>query len=418
MRNSGFFWINAGIMLLLDIYVYQAIKVVLPDQSRTWRSVIIIAYWTIYIASVALVLSIPISRFDAWPKFIRTYLFAVVVGIFLSKLMASLFFAIDDVRRGGVWLAKQFSPQKIVSAEAGMQGGISRSAFLSWAGLLVGGGLFSTLMYGFNNKYRYQVNRLRLKFDNLPAGFSGLKIVHISDIHAGSFTDKSAVQKGVDKILKEKPDLILFTGDLVNDRASEMTEYMEIFSQLRAPMGVYSVLGNHDYGDYVIWESAEAKRDNLERLKEVHRELGWRLLMNEHVMLERGNDRIALLGIENWSGKGNFGRYGKMEAAYPGTESAPFKILMSHDPSHWDAEVRVKYPDIDLMLSGHTHGMQFGLEVPGFKWSPVQYFYKQWAGLYKEGKQKLYVNRGYGFLGYPGRVGILPEITVLELQSA
>ncbi len=193
---------------------------------------------------------------------------------------------------------------------------------------------------------------------------------------------------------------------------------MEIFSQLRAPMGVYSVLGNHDYGDYVIWESAEAKRDNLERLKEVHRELGWRLLMNEHVMLERGNDRIALLGIENWSGKGNFGRYGKMEAAYPGTESAPFKILMSHDPSHWDAEVRVKYPDIDLMLSGHTHGMQFGLEVPGFKWSPVQYFYKQWAGLYKEGKQKLYVNRGYGFLGYPGRVGILPEITVLELQSA
>jgi hypothetical protein len=227
--------------------------------------------------------------------------------------------------------------------------------------------------------------------------------------------DKEAVENGVKKILKEKPDIILFTGDLVNDRASEMTDYMDVFNRLHAPMGVFSTLGNHDYGDYVVWESQEAKRSNLERLKEVHKELGWRLLMNEHVVLEKGNERIALLGIENWSGKGNFGRYGKMDQAYPGTEQYPFKILMSHDPSHWDAEVRTKYADIDLTLSGHTHGMQFGLEFPGFKWSPVQYMYKQWAGLYEAGKQKLYVNRGYGFIGYPGRVGILPEITVIEL---
>jgi predicted MPP superfamily phosphohydrolase len=377
---------------------------------------IIISYWVISVLSLALILLLPYTKFETWPKLLRTYLFAAVVGLFFSKIIASLFFAVDDIRRGSVWLANKFSSKAVATTVAA--DGISRSAFLSWAGLIMGGGLFSTLMYGFNNKYRYQVNRLRLKFDTLPESFKGLKIVHISDIHSGSFTDKNAVQKGIDKILKEKPDLILFTGDLVNDRASEMTEYMEVFSQLKAPMGVYSVLGNHDYGDYVAWESREAKKENLERLKEVHRELGWRLLMNEHVVLEKEADKIALLGIENWSGKGNFGRYGKMELAHPGTENYPFKILMSHDPSHWDAEVRKTYPDIDLMLSGHTHGMQFGLEVPGFKWSPVQYFYKQWAGLYETDKQKLYVNRGYGFIGYPGRVGILPEISVIELGKA
>jgi uncharacterized protein len=210
--------------------------------------------------------------------------------------------------------------------------------------------------------------------------------------------------------------MILFTGDLVNDRATEMTDYIDVFSKLNAPLGVYSTLGNHDYGDYVKWESHSAKQENLEQLKQVHKQMGWRLLMNEHVVLEKGNDRIALLGIENWSAKGNFGKYGKMEDAYPGSEQYPFKILMSHDPSHWDAEVTQKYGDIDLTLAGHTHGMQFGVELPGFRWSPVQYMYKRWAGLYESGDQKLYVNRGYGFIGYPGRVGILPEITVIELS--
>lgn len=417
MRNSGFIWVIAAIMVMLDIYVYQVIKSVLPASSPRLRMAIIITYWVISVVSIALIVLLPYTKFETWPKLLRTYLFAAVVGLFFSKIIASLFFAIDDIRRGSVWLASRFS-NKAVTTTVEESGRINRSAFLSWAGLIMGGGLFGTLMYGFNNKYRYQVSRLRLNFQNLPESFKGMKIVHISDIHSGSFTDKHAVQRGIDKILKEKPDIILFTGDLVNDRASEMSEYMEIFSQLKAPMGVYSVLGNHDYGDYVAWESREAKIANLERLKEVHKELGWRLLMNEHVVLEKDAGKIALLGIENWSGKGNFGRYGKMELAHPGTEEIPFKILMSHDPSHWDAEVRKVYPDIDLMLSGHTHGMQFGLEVPGFKWSPVQYFYKQWAGLYETDKQKLYVNRGYGFIGYPGRVGILPEISVLELGKA
>jgi len=224
------------------------------------------------------------------------------------------------------------------------------------------------------------------------------------------------VEHGVRKVLEQQPDIILFSGDLVNDRATEMQEYMDIFRELKAPMGVFSTFGNHDYGDYASWpQNGISKQQNLINLARVHADLGWKLLMNEHVVLERDGQQIALLGIENWSAKARFPKYGKMAEAYKDTQQYPFKILMSHDPSHWDAEVRPKYPDVDLTLSGHTHGMQFGVEIPGFKWSPVQYVYKQWAGLYEEGKQKLYVNRGFGFIGYPGRVGILPEITLIEL---
>jgi predicted MPP superfamily phosphohydrolase len=242
-----------------------------------------------------------------------------------------------------------------------------------------------------------------------------LKIIQLSDIHVGSLSNPAAVGRGIDRILAEQPDLILFTGDLVNNLASEVGDYQAVFGRLKAPMGVFSVLGNHDYGDYAGWESAEAKKANLDRLKQIQKEMGWRLLMNEHVLLEKGGEQIALLGIENWSAKARFPKYGQMDLAYPGTQHIPFKILMSHDPSHWDAEVRPRYPDIDLMLSGHTHGMQFGFELPGLRWSPVRFLYKQWAGLYEEGRQRLYVNRGYGFIGYPGRFGILPEITVIEL---
>jgi len=412
MRNSGFIFFLLGLMALLDIYVFQVLQVILPASSKA-RLAIIIGYWVISVSAMLYVFSMPYINHDNWPRWVVTYTRAIVFGLILSKLLASLFFAVDDIRRAGTWVIGKMVQKPAEVAQSGA--GISRSVFLSWLGLAVGGTVFSTLVYGFGNKYRYHVNRLRMSFKNLPAGFKGMRIVHISDIHSGSFTDKEAVEKGIKKILKEKPDMILFTGDLVNDRASEMKDYMDVFSKLKAPMGVYSTLGNHDYGDYVRWESVEAKKENLEQLKLVHKNMGWRLLMNEHVVLEKGGDRIALLGIENWSAKGNFGRYGKMEEAYPGSEQHPFKILMSHDPSHWDAEVRTKYGDIDLTLAGHTHGMQFGLELPGFKWSPVQYMYKQWAGLYEAGEQKLYVNRGYGFIGYPGRIGILPEITVIEL---
>ncbi len=415
MRNSPFWWILIGSMVLLDFYVFQAVKVVTtPAGSRT-RMIIHYGYWILSLGAILTLLILPYLHFDHQARMARSTVFAIIAGIFFAKVLAAVFFLIDDIRRGIQWVAGKlfFSNTEGETLQQGEK--ISRSIFLSWTGMLVGGGLFGSLVYGFGNKYKYQLKRMSLAFDNLPASFKGLKIVHISDIHSGSFTDKKAVQHGIEKIMKEKPDIILFTGDLVNNTADEMEDYMDVFNQLNAPMGVYSTLGNHDYGDYVKWENPEEKIANLNRLKKVHAELGWRLLMNEHVSLQKGDDTIALLGIENWSSKASFPKYGDMKKAHTGTDVYPFKILMSHDPSHWDAEVRKSYTDVDLMLSGHTHGMQFGVELPGFKWSPVQYVYRQWAGLYEEGKQKLYVNRGFGFIGYPGRVGILPEITVLEL---
>lgn len=415
MRNSGFLWVIVGIMLVLDIYIFQIVKWIVPFSWPRLRLAISVLYWLLSVSVIVILIALPYINYESWPKPIRTYVFAIIVGLFFSKLIASMFFAMDDIRRGATWIiGKLFSNPSVPVSET--TEGITRSAFLSWLGMAVGGGLFGTLVYGFSNKYRYQVKRIPLSFKNLPSSFRGMKIVHISDIHSGSFMDRKAVMKGVEKILKQKPDLILFTGDLVNDRAIEMTDYIDVFSHLKAPMGVYSILGNHDYGDYVRWESAEIKKANLQNLKEVHGKLGWRLLMNEHIVLERNSEKIALLGIENWSAKGNFPKYGRLHEAHAGTEQYPFKILMSHDPSHWDGEVRIQYQDIDLMLSGHTHGMQFGVELPGFRWSPVQYMYKQWAGLYQNENQKLYVNRGFGFIGYPGRVGILPEITVIELS--
>lgn len=218
-------------------------------------------------------------------------------------------------------------------------------------------------------------------------------------------------------LLKEKPDLALFTGDLVNDRAEEVKDYIEIFGKVKAPLGVYSVLGNHDYGEYVNWGSLDAKRQNLQNLMKAHGTMGWRLLLDEHVPIQVDGEEIGLIGIQNW-GMGGFPKYGNLAKAHQGTEKYPVKLLLSHDPSHWNAQVTSQYKDIDVAFAGHTHGMQFGVEIGGFQWSPVQYRYKQWGGLYEQDHQYLYVNRGFGYIGYPGRVGILPEITIVELVKA
>jgi len=401
-------------MLLLDLYVFQAVKLVSHDLPQKIKLIIYGLYWSVSVVAALLLALMPYISYDSWPRAVRTYLFATIVGLFFAKIIAVVFFMLDDVRRGIQWASSKLFFQNTEGESIGSER-ISRSVFLSWVGLASGGGLFTTLVYGFSNKYNYDLKKIKLTFNNLPSAFKGLRIIHISDIHSGSFTNKKGVERGVQLIMKQRPDLVLFTGDLVNDRASEMQDYMEVFRRIEAPLGVYSTLGNHDYGDYIAWESREAKKENLEHLKGVHKQLGWRLLMNENVALERDGQEISLVGIENWSAKGSFPKYGKMAEAYAGTDKYPFKILMSHDPSHWEAEVIPKYPGIDLMLAGHTHGMQFGVEIPGFRWSPVQYVYKQWAGLYEEGNQKLYVNRGFGFIGYPGRVGILPEITLIEL---
>ncbi|MFN4008203.1 MAG: metallophosphoesterase [Chitinophagaceae bacterium] len=416
MRNTFSFFIVAALMLTLDLYVFQAVKSVTASSHERTRFWIHNGYWTISIVAIVLIAAFPFIQVLNTNKFIRNYFIAILFGLFIAKLIAGIVFLIDDLRRGATWAALRLSSS--VSSTPWESVTISRSQFLNWLGLSLGTTLFGVLLWGFRNKYRYHVNPVKLDYSNLPQGFHGLKVVHISDIHSGSFQNSKAVAHGIDLIMQQKPDLILFTGDLVNDRADEMNEYKAIFSRLQAPLGVYSTLGNHDYGDYVQWPTTEAKAANLAKLKAIHAEMGWRLLMNEHVVLERNGDKIALLGIENWGAKGRFPKYGKMNEAYAGTEDIPFKILMSHDPSHWDAQVLTQYPDINLTLSGHTHGMQFGLENPYFKWSPVQWMYKQWAGLYEATpSQKLYVNRGFGFIGYPGRVGILPEITVLEFTK-
>ncbi|TAH00907.1 MAG: metallophosphoesterase [Sphingobacteriales bacterium] len=400
------------ILILLDVYIFQILRFVLQSSSPRVRLISFVAFWTVSAISVSIILFGNFFRIESWPPMLRNYIFAILIGIFISKVIAGVFFMVDDVRRVVQWVGVKAYDQW-ASAGPLPERNISRSAFLSWLGIGLGTTMFGTLLYGFSNKYRYQVNNIDLNFDTLPESFKGLRIVHISDIHSGSFTNKEAVEKGVQKILDAKPDLILFTGDLVNDAAEEMNEYKEVFAKLTAPLGVYSTLGNHDYGDYKSWPSEADKVANLNQLKTIHAEMGWKLLMNEHVMLEREGHRIAVIGIENWGAKG-FVQHGRLDLAYAGSEQVPFKILMSHDPSHWDAQVK-QYNDIHLTLSGHTHGMQFGVEIPGLRWSPIKYFYKQWAGLYEDGAQKLYVNRGFGFIGYPGRVGIMPEITVINL---
>ena len=414
MRNSGFVWIVAFIMAAIDLYVFQVVKMLSSSSSQKTKTVIFTAYWTLSVAIIIFFMLLPLLNTDRWPKNLRNYIFVTIIGLFFAKVLASVFFLVDDLRRLIQWaVAKIFF--RNTEGESEVSEGISRSVFLSWLGIGIGGTLITSLVYGFSNKYKYQIKHIPLTYSNLPPAFKGLKIVQISDVHSGSFDNKKAVERGVQKILDLQPDLILFTGDLINDRATEMYGYEEVFAKLKAPLGVFSTLGNHDYGDYVKWPTEEARNQNIEDLKKIQAGMGWRLLMNEHVVLEKNGQEIALIGIENWSAKARFPKHGKMWEAYPGAEKYPFKILMSHDPSHWDAEIRPKYGDIDLTLAGHTHGMQFGIEIPGFRWSPVKYVYDEWAGLYESGKQKLYVNRGFGFIGYPGRVGILPEITLIEL---
>ena len=416
MRNGPFWWILIAIMVLIDLYVFFSVRGLFVTGSKS-RGIYTIAYWLFSAIALVVILLLPYFQFGEQHKLLKSTLFVLIFAFFMAKLVAALFFFIDDLRRSVQWIAgKLFSANNEISEIAGATGDtISRSSFLTWLGIVSGGTLFTSFIYGLSNKYNYQVKNIKIPFAHLPASFKGLKIVQISDIHTGSFTNFNAVNRGIDMILDQNPDLILFTGDLVNNKSEEVGEYRKAFSRLTAPMGVYSILGNHDYGDYAQWPDAATKEANLDRLKKIHADMGWRLLLDEHLPLQRGADTIGLIGVQNISGRGRFHSYGNLSRAMQGAESYPFKILMSHDPSHWDTEVSTKYTNIDLTLSGHTHGMQFGVEIPGLRWSPVQYVYKHWAGLYEEAHQKLYVNRGFGFIGYPGRVGILPEITVIEL---
>ena len=294
----------------------------------------------------------------------------------------------------------------------------SRRKFVSTLGWGLAAIPFASILYSiFKGKYNYKVWKYTLYFDNLPKAFDGYRITQISDIHCGSFDNYEKIRYGVDLINSQKSDVILFTGDLVNNLANEVHNWKSLFATLQAPDGVFSIMGNHDYGDYSSWETPEAKQQNLEHLFQLQKQMGWQLLLNEHCYLERNGEKIALIGVENW-GHGRFSKYGDLNKAMEGINTEDFKILMSHDPTHWQEVVLPENKDIQLTLSGHTHGMQCGIEIPGWlKWSPSQYIYKYWGGMYEEGGKYLNVNRGFGYHAFPGRLGVWPEITVIELKT-
>ncbi|MCS6935297.1 MAG: metallophosphoesterase [Chitinophagales bacterium] len=393
--------------MLLEYYGWQLVKHSAPVSH--YRQV----RWGYWLFTLALYLMFFLYRqllYRFVPHGWSVYFPMLFLLVFVVKLVSVFFLLPEDAVR----LAR-YTVKKVTGQDAQV---VSRSRFLSRVAAAVAAIPVVTLMYGMLvNAYNYRFHRVALRFPNLPEAFEGFTIIQISDIHSGSFTQTEPIANVIAQINRIRADLIVFTGDLVNNVASEMESFIPLFSQLRAAHGVYSITGNHDYGDYVGWNSAQEKQMNFERFKNIHKELGWDLLMNEHRILEKDGGRIAILGVENW-GTGRWTRYGKLDKAYQGTENIPFKILLTHNPQHWDAQVRPLYPDIDLTLSGHTHGAQMGVEEKWLRWSPAQYVYKQWAGLYREGTQYLYVNRGFGFLFYPGRVGILPEVTVITLHKA
>lgn len=405
------------LLLLVDWYFYQAIITVLKESSAFRKSASAYIYWGFTIFTFLLFLTPSFISLADWPKYIRVYLFALVIMVAVSKIIGSLFLATDDIIRLFRWVGSYFTTKTEIVVENAHS--ISRLKFLSQIALGMTALPLAGFIYGMvRGAFDYKVHPIKVTLPNLPSSFNGLKIIQISDIHSGSFVSTAHLEEAVKIIEREKPDLIFFTGDLVNDRASETDLYIEVLSKIKAPLGVFSTLGNHDYGDYVSWGSPEAKAENLNNLKNVHAQVGWKLLMNEHIPIKIGEDEIAIIGIENWGGSFHFPKYGDLKKAHSGTEKYPVKLLLSHDPSHWDLQVKEDYKDIDITFSGHTHGGQFGIEIPGFRWSPSQYAYKQWAGLYSHQDQHLYVNRGLGFLGYPGRVGISPEITVMELYNS
>lgn len=399
------------LMLVIDYYIEHASR---PIRARwTKRNQRLFTYfwwgWTALLL-VGVFGSILLNARLA----IRSVLLVAFFITFVSKLVYLPFLFLDEIRRVFIWLFRKARP----AAEPVPGDRISRSEFLVKAGIAVAAIPLSSLSWGIvSGAYDYQLVRRKLFLRDLPRAFEGMKIAQISDVHSGSFYDRKAVLGGIEMILGQKPDMIFFTGDLVNNIASEMKDYQDLFSKLKAPLGTYSVLGNHDYGEYHFGKGpSAAKAKNLQDLIGTHKRMGWDLLMNENRRIRVGGEEIGVLGIENW-GTGRFPKFGRLDEAVKDTDDLPVRLLLSHDPSHWRAQVLKEFPQIDAMFSGHTHGMQFGVKTEEFQWSPVQYVYDEWAGLYRENGQQLYVNVGYGFLGYPGRVGILPEITIFELKQ-
>ncbi len=399
--------IASALIFILEFYAFQAIKTLTKNRIIKW--VWLLIGIGVYLNFLYVIFTTPRSAG-------QTKEFQMAAGMMITILIPKVFILIilfgEDVVR---WIQKLVSwigngPTKPLAG---------RRKFISQLAMGLAAIPFASFLYGIiQGRYNYKVLKYQLSFDDLPDAFDGFTITQISDIHSGSFTNKEKIQYGVDMINEQNSDLLLFTGDIVNNKAKEMDNWIEMFGALNAPYGKYSVLGNHDYGDYTSWPSDEAKRENFQAVKELHPKMGFELLCNESRHIEKDGQKIALVGVENW-GKGGFQKKGDLQKATVGVQKEDFKVLMSHDPSHWDAQVKDNDFHYHLTLSGHTHGLQMGIEIPGWiKWSPSKYVYRQWAGLYEEFGRYINVNRGFGYHAFPGRVGIWPEITVIELKKA
>ena len=401
------------VLLAMDAYVYSALRKSI--QKSKWKPLLNVAYvisvLLSYIGFYYLYFYFTVKPLEVnlAPNLAIGFFFSLVV----VKILLVLFFLFEDIFRFLEFV--YYFVRSYIRADNASINRQGRRGFIRQAGLIIAGIPFTSMLYGITKgKYDFRVNKVKLAFDNLPKAFEGFRIVQISDIHAGSFDSREAIIDGINLVNDQAADLVLFTGDLVNNDSREITPFIQDFKTLKAPYGVYSVLGNHDYGDYKKWNSAKDKQENMELLYQYQKEMGFQLLNNENAIITKGDDVIGIYGVENW-GNPPFPQNGDLDMALSGREDLDFKILLSHDPTHWDKKVTGHPVHIDLTLSGHTHGMQFGVEIPGFKWSPIKYVYPQWAGLYTKDNQQLYVNRGFGFLGFPGRVGIWPEITLIEL---
>ncbi len=400
------------VFVVLEIYSFQLVRTL--SRGHWWK-------WLYLAISIAVIINVAvqfaINADRAVVSTARDVATTMVLAFFVLKLVFILFMFGEDIYRLGEGLIGKLSRKRNLETTSSSFFH-SRRAFISKVGLAVAALPFGAILYGaWRGKYDYQVRSYELSFEDLPDAFDGYKITQLSDIHVGSFDDREEVKYAIELANEQASDVILFTGDLVNNTSSEMYGWEEVFGALQAKDGVYSVLGNHDYGDYVQWQTPAAKKQNLQELQDIQSKMGWRLLMDENEKITKGADSISIVGVQNWGG-GRFPKYGDLDKASQGLNAQDFKVLLSHDPTHWDLQVKERDLNYHLTLSGHTHGMQFGIEIPGFiKLSPAWFAYKKWAGIYKEYGRFLNVNRGFGFLGYKGRAGIWPEITVITLKK-
>ncbi len=395
------------LLLLIGFYAYQALKSSTKNQWFHYAYLLIssLIYFNFFIRFIFLERENVLQGRGA-------YAFGFLLALLAAQVVMIIFMFGEDIFRVLAGIFKRKNTAENASFLP------SRREFIGRLALGIAAIPFASLIYGmYKGKYNFKVLKYELEFDDLPDEFDGYQITQISDVHCGSFDNKEKIAYGVDLIKKQKSDIVVFTGDLVNNKSEELEDWKDLFGSISAPDGVFSILGNHDYGEYYNWKSKEEKEQDFQKLKDFQKEMGWDLLLNESRSIERNGQKLHIVGVENW-GNGGFPKYGDEDKAAAGLNAKDFKILLSHDPSHWQEKIQEDKRNYQLTLSGHTHGMQFGIEIPGLvKWSPVKYRYKYWAGIYEKNQRFINVNRGFGYLAYPGRVGMWPEITVIKLKK-